>query len=106
MFKMSGKGKSFLLGALLGGIAGSVAALLFAPKPGRELREDIAQQVQTVSGKTQDILQNVKEETLQFAARAKGSVVSAIDGWKAARKQASAGEPEQTAGDRQENSAG
>ena len=35
--------KDFLIGALLGGIAGAALALVFAPKSGKELRGDINQ---------------------------------------------------------------
>lgn len=38
-----GAAKGFILGVLAGGIAGSVTALLYAPKSGRELRKDIGQ---------------------------------------------------------------
>ena len=34
----------FLLGALIGGTAAAVTALLFAPKSGKELREDLAKE--------------------------------------------------------------
>ena len=33
--------RNFILGALAGGVAGSVTALLLAPKSGRQLRKDI-----------------------------------------------------------------
>lgn len=33
--------KSFLRGLLLGGLVGAVAALLYAPKSGKEMRRDI-----------------------------------------------------------------
>ncbi len=35
--------KDFLLGTIIGGIVGASVALLFAPKSGRELRQDINQ---------------------------------------------------------------
>lgn len=35
--------RGFLVGALIGGAVGAVTALLFAPKSGRELRQDIAE---------------------------------------------------------------
>ncbi|MGH2119773.1 YtxH domain-containing protein, partial [Aerococcus sp. L_32] len=41
---MSRNTGSFLLGAIIGGTAGAVAALLFAPKSGREFRDDLNQQ--------------------------------------------------------------
>ena len=41
---MSRKSCGFLLGALIGGTAAAVTALLFAPKSGKELREDLAKE--------------------------------------------------------------
>ncbi len=37
----NGTGKGLLLGLLAGSVIGAVIALLYAPKPGRELRADI-----------------------------------------------------------------
>lgn len=45
--------KGFLVGALLGGAAGAIAALLFAPKSGKELRQDIADRTEDVVDKAQ-----------------------------------------------------
>ena len=42
---MSRNNNSFFLGALFGGVVAGVAALLFAPKSGRELRDDIGQEM-------------------------------------------------------------
>jgi gas vesicle protein len=47
--------KSFLWGTLTGAVAGAVTALLFAPKPGKELRQDIAETAHKVGGKTAEI---------------------------------------------------
>ncbi|MDK6652436.1 YtxH domain-containing protein, partial [Aerococcus urinae] len=41
---MSNKTGAFLLGAIIGGSAAAVTALLFAPKSGKELRQDINDQ--------------------------------------------------------------
>ncbi|GAB3961284.1 hypothetical protein GCM10027614_84040 [Micromonospora vulcania] len=43
--------KDFLIGGLIGAIVGSAAALLFAPKSGKELREDLNTQVDTIKEK-------------------------------------------------------
>ncbi|RUS48674.1 YtxH domain-containing protein [Cohnella sp. AR92] len=47
--------KSFLWGALAGAVTGAVTALLFAPKPGKELRKDIADTAHTVGEKTVEL---------------------------------------------------
>lgn len=47
--------KSFLFGAVSGAALGAAAALLFAPKPGKALRKDLADTAQFVGAKTADI---------------------------------------------------
>lgn len=47
--------KTFLFGALSGAALGAAAALLLAPKPGKELRKDIADTAQLVGGKTAEL---------------------------------------------------
>lgn len=39
---MSDKGGNFIKGVLIGGLVGAVLGILFAPKSGRETREDLA----------------------------------------------------------------
>ncbi|NEY21536.1 YtxH domain-containing protein [Bacillus ginsengihumi] len=43
--------KDFVTGALIGSFVGAAVALLLAPKSGKELREDIGEQVSTIRGK-------------------------------------------------------
>jgi gas vesicle protein len=61
-------GKDFLMGAVVGGLLGAMAALLLAPKSGRELRQDITEQYGTLSEKTQQIANTVSEKTQQIAS--------------------------------------
>lgn len=44
-----------LAGFGLGAIVGSVAGLLFAPKEGKELREDVANKAKEVGGKAKEL---------------------------------------------------
>ena len=39
--KNNGNNKGFILGAIIGSAVGAITALIFAPKSGRELRQDI-----------------------------------------------------------------
>jgi len=48
--------RGFLTGALIGGLAGAITALLFAPKSGRELRRDIAERTGELYDKAQEAL--------------------------------------------------
>jgi gas vesicle protein len=61
-------GKDFLMGAMVGGLLGAMAALLLAPKSGRELRQDISEQYSNISEKTQQIASTVSEKTQQIAS--------------------------------------
>jgi gas vesicle protein len=61
-------GKDFLMGAVVGGLLGAMAALLLAPKSGRELRQDITEQYGTISEKTQQIANTVSEKTQHIAS--------------------------------------
>lgn len=90
------KGKDLLIGAVVGGLLGAATALLFAPKSGRELRSNIAEQAQVVSDKTVQIANNVSQKTQEVAktvstttsdlyVKAKDTAVNVVDtvrSWK------------------------
>ncbi|MDR0270941.1 YtxH domain-containing protein [Paenibacillus sp.] len=59
--------KTFLKGALIGGLIGAAAALLFAPKPGRELRGDLSEKISTVSDKSKELATTVGEKATDLA---------------------------------------
>ncbi|WP_438432003.1 YtxH domain-containing protein [Gorillibacterium sp. sgz500922] len=65
------KAKGFLIGAVVGSTLGALSALLFAPKPGKELRADIADQAKAVSEKTQELAKSVGEHTTEWAGKVK-----------------------------------
>ncbi len=67
-------GKDFVIGALVGGIIGAAAALLLAPKSGRELRGDISDGYQTATKKTEEISKSLSEQSDQFVAKVKDVV--------------------------------
>lgn len=77
--------KSFIIGTLVGGAIGAVTALLFAPKPGRELRADLAEGYEAVSQKTQEIARSVSAQTSELVGKAKqmaGQVAENVRNWK------------------------
>jgi len=96
---MAKPNKSFLIGALVGGVVGSVTALLFAPKAGKELRKDIAVGAQQVGESTKKIAGTVGETTTriakqvgsgatQLASKAKGKatdVIGSVRNWRIGR---------------------
>jgi gas vesicle protein len=70
--------KSFLWGTLTGAITGAVAALLLAPKSGRDLRSDISDTAQRVGEKTADLsrqagsaVKSLAKKTSEVAAETK-----------------------------------
>lgn len=60
-------GSTFLKGALIGGLIGAAAALLFAPKPGRELRGDLSDKLSTVTDKTKEVATVVGDKATDLA---------------------------------------
>jgi gas vesicle protein len=54
--------KGFLIGAIVGGAAGAITALLLAPKSGAELRKDIANTSTEIYGKASDYLTQIEGE--------------------------------------------
>jgi gas vesicle protein len=94
-------GKDFIMGAVVGGLLGAMAALLLAPKSGRELRQDISTQYDSISEKTQQIASTVGERTANIAKTATtqttewvdkakevaGTVIDEVKTWSDKRKQ-------------------
>lgn len=60
---------NFLLGALIGGLAGAAAALLFSPKSGKELRNSINQQTGSIKDKTVQLRDNVIIKSNQISTK-------------------------------------
>ena len=68
---MSEKTNDFLKGVLIGGLIGAAVGILFAPKSGKETREDIAR-------KTEDIIKKAKDEYELAVEKSKMAYESAI----------------------------
>jgi len=63
-------GKSLITGVIVGGVMGAACALLFAPKSGRELRADIAEQYGKISDTTGEWVEKVKAAAVgKFGAK-------------------------------------
>jgi gas vesicle protein len=83
-------GKDFMLGALVGGLIGAMAALLLAPKTGKEIRGDISDKYRDVSHKAQETAKQVAATTTEFADKVKELAVNVKDdlqSWRGTRKQ-------------------
>lgn len=70
--------KSLLWGVLAGTVVGTVTALLFAPKPGKELRKDIAEGTSEAIDKVQEIAVQASEKTTELYGKAKEAVVTVV----------------------------
>lgn len=75
-------GKDFVIGAFVGGVLGAAAALLLAPKAGKDLRSDVVSQVNSlkiksadyssvVKDKATDLTQKVQEQSSNIVEKAK-----------------------------------
>ncbi|MBT2692929.1 YtxH domain-containing protein [Bacillus sp. ISL-55] len=54
--------RDFVTGAIVGGLAGALAALLLAPKSGKELRGSLNEQTSTLKNKSADLASVAKEK--------------------------------------------
>lgn len=62
---------SFVIGAIIGGAAAAIAALLFAPKPGKELRRDISNEFHSMVDTAHDYADIAKEKGYEVVDAAK-----------------------------------
>jgi gas vesicle protein len=79
---MQRNGKTFVIGAVVGGVLGAVTALLLAPKSGKELRADISEQAGAIGEKTTKAVKAVGVQASEWAGKAKGAGVSVINSVK------------------------
>lgn len=82
---MKEKSKGLLWGVLIGSVAGSVTALLLAPKSGKELRHDIADGARGIGTKVHEVAEKVGEQGVHMIGlmtdRAE-NVISDIQSWR------------------------
>ncbi len=62
------KRSGLLLGTIIGGVIGVASALLFAPKKGTELREDLTNKYRTLSDKTEQFASAVGQRTQEITS--------------------------------------
>lgn len=70
------KSNQFLLGALIGGIAGAVAGMLFAPKAGKELRGTINEQASAFLERSTQMREDVVDKSAELAVVTKEKAAS------------------------------
>lgn len=69
--KESQSSKNFIAGAVIGGVVGAAAALLLAPKAGKEIRSGLNNQVNNLFEKTNQLSDDVFEKSNGLAAATK-----------------------------------
>jgi gas vesicle protein len=62
-----GSVQSFLTGAMVGGVIGAAFALLYAPKKGEKLREDISDTFDDISSRLINLLKHTRESGEELA---------------------------------------
>jgi len=67
----NGLAKGLFIGFLVGGIAGAVTALLYAPKSGKELRGDIKRKTGELKDGVTDYIQSAGSRTTEMVNRGK-----------------------------------
>ena len=71
--------KDFVIGALVGGIIGAAAGLLLAPKPGRDLRGDVAVQAVNLKDKSVEFSTTAKEKSVHLSSQLKEQSTQLVD---------------------------
>ena len=62
MRETNSNSRDFVTGAIVGGLAGALAALLLAPKSGKELRGSLNEQTSSLKNKSADLASVAKEK--------------------------------------------
>ena len=71
--------KNFTVGAIVGALAGAAIALLYAPKPGADLRQNVASQAETLKDKSMELSSIAKEKTAHLSSQLKEQSTHLVD---------------------------
>lgn len=63
--------KTFIIGAIIGGVVGAATALLLTPKSGKEIRSDLSGQVDSLKNKSNQIKIIASEKGTELIAATK-----------------------------------
>ena len=75
--------KNFTVGAIVGALAGAAIALLYAPKSGADLRQNVASQAETLKDKSMELSSIAKEKTAHLSSQLKEQSTHLVDKVKA-----------------------
>ena len=70
---MNGKNSIFGIGLLAGVVVGLAVGILYAPRPGRETREQIREKASDVRDKAAQIIEDAKEKAEEIIQKAKST---------------------------------
>ncbi|MEO8666410.1 MAG: YtxH domain-containing protein [Ignavibacteria bacterium] len=79
MFEEKNNSKSFITGLITGSVLGALAALLYAPKSGREFRQDISDKKNELLDETEMMLKNAKDKASHIIADARKKAESLMN---------------------------
>lgn len=71
--------KGFTAGAIVGALIGAAAALLYAPKPGSDIRQNVASQATALKDKSVDLTAATKEKAAQLTNQLKEQSTQIVD---------------------------
>lgn len=71
MYREKNNSMGFILGVLTGGLLGAVAALLYAPQTGKQLRKDINYKKDELLNEASNVVDNAKKRASGIIAEAK-----------------------------------
>lgn len=71
-------------GALIGGVVGAAAALLLAPKSGRELRGDLRERYTSAHDRTKQMLTDAGQKTQEIAKKVGQQASNIVDATRSA----------------------
>jgi gas vesicle protein len=91
---------SFLVGAGIGAAVAAVAALLYAPKPGAEMRHDLAEAARDLGSRTDKVAAQVRDAARDLTARVKRDIEAAVTEAKQAASACEADLERKARGDR------
>ena len=72
-------GSQFMMGFIIGGIIGTIAGILLAPKPGSETRADLFDYGEVVRERAEEMAARVKEEVGPNVENVRNKVVPVIE---------------------------
>ncbi len=67
----NGLAKGLFIGFLAGSVVGAIAALLYAPKSGKELRSDIKRKAGDLAGDATEYVRNARQRTVDLINQGK-----------------------------------